>query len=180
MKALLLSAGYGTRLGTLTKNKPKPMIEVAGKPIIEHIMTRLHIHGIHQIIINLHYLPEVLTNYIKDQALYYYEPRLLGHKKTILALKEWLKDDDFFVINADTISEVNFTDMKQSHIPKTITVHMDEWRCCGTWIYPKEYFYNQELSVIPYRDNNVWFDIGDPVRLQTARDYYEITNKKDR
>ena len=173
MKAVILCAGYGTRLGELTRNTPKPMIEIMDRPIIEHILTRLSIHGITQIIVNLHYLPEKITDYVRDRALYYYEPRLLGHNGTIEALKEWLKDDDFFVINGDTISDIDFTDMISRHSPGTVTAFMDEWRCAGVWIYDREYFTNPHIPVIPYRPGVKWFDLGTPERLKAAKEYYE-------
>lgn len=150
------------------------MIQVAGKPIIEHILTRLHVSGVHQIIINLHYLPEQITNYVQDRALYFYEPRLLGHQQTIMALKDWLKDDDFFVINSDTISDIDFVKMMDMHKAGTITSFMDEYRSCGVWLYSKEYFNNQDLPIIPYRQpNSKWFDLGTPERLTAAKEYYE-------
>ncbi len=174
MRALILSAGYGSRLGELTKDKPKPLIEVNGKSVIEGIIDRLHIHGITEIIVNLHYLPTAITERINSNALYYYEPRLLGHDGTINALKEWLKGDDFFVINGDTISNVDYTEMRRYYKYNTITALMDQWRCAGTWIYPKEYFDNKNLSAIPYRPRGLeWHDIGTPERLEEAKKYYE-------
>ena len=173
MKAIILSAGYGSRLGELTKDKPKPMLDVGGKPVIECILERLAIHGITDVIVNIHYLPELLPEYLQERALYYYEPRLLGHKKTILALKPWLKDADFMVINGDTVTDLNYTWMINEHKPQTITAYMDEWRCAGTWIYPKEYFDNPNLPVYPYREHgSTWFDIGTKERLEEARKYY--------
>lgn len=174
MKALILAAGYGSRLGDLTKNKPKPTIEIGGRPIIDHIISRLHIHGITEIIVNLHYLQNMMTNHLQDNVLYFYEPRLLGHKGTILALRKWLKDEDFFVINGDTLNNLNYTSIIQFHKKDMITAYMDENRAAGTWIYPPLYFKDQNLSINPYRDSSVtWFDIGLPSRLQEAKKFYE-------
>ena len=176
MKCLILAAGYGTRLGDLTKNKPKPLIEVNGKSVIEGIIDSLHVNGITQIIVNLHYLPTVITERIISKALYYYEPRLLGHDGTINALKEWLRDDDFFVINGDTITNVDYMDMIKFHkngTIETITVLMDQWRCAGTWIYSKEYFATPNLPVIPYRPVGLeWHDIGTLDRLKETQEFY--------
>lgn len=173
MKCVLLAAGYGSRLGELTKKNPKPLVEVGGKPVIEQIINRLYRNGITEIIVNLHYLSGIMTKELGDKVLYYYEPRLLGHKGTILALKNWLKDEDFFVVNGDTISNIDYQNMLAFHKPKTITIFMDEWRAAGVWIYPKEYFQNQELPVRPYRDPAVqWFDIGTPERLIAAQKFF--------
>ena len=174
MKCIILTAGYGTRLGELTKDRPKPMIDINGRPVIEHILTRLNIHGIHDIIINLHYLPGVLTDYLGNRVLYFYEPRLLGHDRTIEALKSWLLPDDvFMVLNGDTINDLNYTTMINAHKPNTITVFMDEWRAAGVWIYSKEIFTNKNLSVIPYREKCFWADVGTIERLEEARKYFE-------
>ena len=176
MKCLTLCAGYGTRLGELTKNRPKPTIEINGRSIIDHIVSKLHIHGITEIIVNLHYLQDMMINHLQDNVLYFYEPRLLGHKGTILALRNWLKDDDFFVINGDTLSALNYTSMIKAHKNGTITAFMDEYRCAGTWIYSPLYFEDQNIPIYPYRDLSVkWFDIGNPTRLEEAKKYYETT-----
>ena len=173
MKALILAGGYGKRLGELTKNQPKPTIVVGGKTVIERIIERLHIHGITQIIINVHYLPTIITEQLNGNALYFYEPQLLGHEGTIDALRGWL-GNEFFVINGDTISNVNYTDMMHFHAKGTITALMDNWRCAGTWVYDDMYFTNKDLSVVPYRPRDlVWHDIGTPERLAEAKKYYE-------
>lgn len=173
MRVLLLSAGYGTRLGEATKKTPKPMIQVGDKPLIELIIDNLALHGLDQLIVNLHYLPEVVIKKIQSRALYYYEPKLLGHKGTIFALRKWLEGEPFMVINADTSTNVNYTEMILNHKPHTITVCMDEYRATGTWIYPADYFTNPDLPLIPYRPPNLdWQDIGTPERLEKARAKY--------
>lgn len=174
-KALILAGGYGSRLGELTKDKPKPTIVINGKTVIEQIIERLHIHGITQIIVNIHYLPTIITEKINGNALYFYEPILLGHDGTIDALREWLRTDDhFWIINGDTISNVNYTDMELRHKPGTISALMDLWRCAGTWIYSKEYFQYKDLPIRPYRQLGlVWHDIGTPERLEEAKKFYE-------
>lgn len=173
-KALILAAGRGSRLGELTKNQPKPTIEIANKTVIERIIDNLHSHGITQIIVNTHYLPMIITEKVQSNALYFYEEQLLGHEGTISALKNWLKDDDFYVCNGDTISTVDFTDMGRVHKNGTITVLMDSWRCAGTWLYDKSYFDNSELPIVPYRPVGLsWWDIGTNDRLEAVRKYYE-------
>lgn len=172
MKALILAAGLGTRLGELTKNTPKPLIEINDKPVIEHIIDNLNLHGIYDIIINTHYLATQINEKLETRALYYHVNQLLGHKGTIFALKNWLESEDFYVVNGDTMTDLNYTEMRLFHKPKTITVFMDkEWRAGGTWIYPKEVF-TEEPQVNPYRPHAEFFDIGTPDKLEKARKYY--------
>ena len=177
IKACVLGGGYGTRLGDLTKNLPKPLLEIGGKTVLERIIDRLNLHGIHEIIINTHYLPVHINKSLEMRALYYHVPRLLGHKGTIYALKEWIKDDAFFVINGDTLSNVNYTEMINIHRDwhsKEIIALMDENRCAGTWLYPPEYLNNSQLAIRPYRPDDLeWVDIGTVENLEKAKQMYE-------
>ena len=174
MKAILLAAGYGTRLGELTADKPKSLIKVGSKPVIGHIVDKLYDSGITQIIVNIHYLPHKIPEYLGDRVLYYYEPVLLGHEGTIKALKSWIEMDDFMVINTDTLSNIDFLDMMKFHEDGTITVLMDIWRAAGTWIYPAEYDREKDFTVRPYRPKDLfWMDIGKPERLKEAQEMYE-------
>jgi len=174
MKVLILAAGYGTRLGDLTKDKPKVLLEVGDIPLIERILIRLDEAAISKIIVNLHYLPNQVTDYLKSRVMYYYEPKLLGHFGTIDALQPWLEGEPFFVINGDTISNIDFTKMLIMQDENKILNAMDEWRSVGTWLYPAKYFDNKEMEVKPYRqDNLVWHDIGTPERLRAARKAFQ-------
>ncbi len=61
-KAMLLAAGYGTRLKPLTDHTPKPLVPVAGRPMIEYALDKLRDYGIGQIVINVSHLKEQLTD----------------------------------------------------------------------------------------------------------------------
>jgi NDP-sugar pyrophosphorylase family protein len=60
---MVLAAGVGSRLDPLTKRLPKPLIPVANRPVMEHILMWLNEHGIKDVASNLHYLPEKIRNY---------------------------------------------------------------------------------------------------------------------
>ena len=66
MKAMILAAGLGTRMRPLTNHTPKPMLKVAGLPLIEHQVRRLVAAGITDIVINHAYLGEQIEDYLKD------------------------------------------------------------------------------------------------------------------
>lgn len=150
------------------------MVKVAGKPVVGHIVDRLLVAGIDKIIVNLHYLPEKIPEYLGDKALYYYEPVLLGHDGTIKALRKWLQDDMFFVINGDTLSDIDYKKMLNHHKPGTITVYMDAYRAAGVFLYDKEYFTNSDLPINPYRQKgSFWMDIGTPERLEKAQEVFK-------
>jgi N-acetyl-alpha-D-muramate 1-phosphate uridylyltransferase len=65
-KAMVLAAGYGTRLKPLTDRTPKPLVPVAGKPMIEYALDQLRAYGIEEIIINVSHLKEQLTAYVSN------------------------------------------------------------------------------------------------------------------
>ena len=106
-KAMVLAAGYGTRLKPLTDRMPKPLIPVAGKPMIEYALDRLRAYGIEEIIINVSHLKEQLTAYVSTcrglTIKLSDEAELLetgGGLKKALPL---LGNAPFFTINSDII-----------------------------------------------------------------------------
>lgn len=114
MKAVLLAAGKGERLAQLTAALPKPMLPFEGKPLLEHNIALCREHGIHDIYINLHHLPEAITGYFGDGArfdvriTYSYEEALLGTAGAVrrIADEYWAsgRNEDFLVIYADNYS----------------------------------------------------------------------------
>lgn len=66
---MIFAAGFGTRMGVLTKTRPKPMIEVAGKPLIDHALDLAQPVSPSRIVINTHYLPDVLEGHLLGRAV---------------------------------------------------------------------------------------------------------------
>ena len=66
MKAMILAAGVGSRLMPLTLKIPKPMLPIINKPALEHIVRLCKNHGIKEIKMNLHYLPEQIDHYFQN------------------------------------------------------------------------------------------------------------------
>ena len=118
MKAVVLAAGRGQRLGDITVNLPKPMIEIHGKPVLEHNIEMCRDADIQEIYINLHHLPDLIRNYFGNGSkygvniTYNYEPDLLGTAGALLPLKSNLKDDPFFVIYSDNYICFDLLDLK--------------------------------------------------------------------
>lgn len=174
MKALLLAAGYGTRLGKITKKTPKPMIEVAGKPVLEHLVEYLNRHGIFEIIVNTHYKPEVIYKHFGTRLIYSYEPTLLGEEGTVDSLKHWLWKEYTVIMNGDTLTNLNLEKMYLWSKGKNIR-SMDGGVYTGTKIISPSYFFG-DRKFIDYQDFDlVWHDIGSPEGLDKARKYYEKT-----
>src|SRR5882762_5147235 len=65
MKAMVLAAGLGTRLRPLTDDRPKALVELAGRTLLEITLTRLRSFGIHEVIINVHHFADMVLEYLK-------------------------------------------------------------------------------------------------------------------
>jgi N-acetyl-alpha-D-muramate 1-phosphate uridylyltransferase len=66
--AMVMAAGLGTRMRPLTNDRPKPLVEVAGKPLIAHTLDKLRLAGVKKAVVNIHYLPDQIMSYLADKA----------------------------------------------------------------------------------------------------------------
>ncbi len=66
MKAVVMAGGEGSRLRPLTSSRPKPLVPVANKPVMHHIVDLLRRHGINEVVATLHYLADEIENYFGD------------------------------------------------------------------------------------------------------------------
>jgi len=176
MKALILSAGYGTRLGAITKETPKPMVKVGEYPVLEHLVFHLYKFGISQIMVNLHYKPEVIMEYFGPRLLYSYEKKLLGEEGTITSLQNWLSNDYTVIMNGDTLTDVDIIDMFRWSQGKNIKSMAGEIYT-GCKIIGPQYFMGDRSFLNFYNPNLYWQDIGTPDGLEKARKYYETTSR---
>ncbi len=131
-KAVILCAGKGTRLGVLTREVPKVMLPIGGVPLLELHFRWLRRHGIEQVFINLHYLPDVITGFSGDgsrfglEIAYSYEPTLRGTAGALDGFRQQL-DETFLVHYGDIYSELDLGPMLRFHREKgasaTLAVH---------------------------------------------------------
>ena len=109
MRAMILAAGFGTRLAPITESIPKPLLPVIGVPNIIRTIYRLKAAGISEMVVNTHWLPEMLKHRLGDGAAfgvsiaYSDEPVLLGTGGGIRQAMALLGDDTFIVINGDAL-----------------------------------------------------------------------------
>jgi NDP-sugar pyrophosphorylase family protein len=124
MKVFILSAGLGTRLKPLTDDKPKVMVKIGGKPILEHLIKLCAHHGFTDIIVNLHYLSDVVTQYFENgdkfgvNISYSHEKKIMGGAGALKHAQDLLKEEPFFVLNGDVITTLNLSKMAQFHQEK--------------------------------------------------------------
>ena len=117
MKAIILSSGKGTRMMPLTKDTPKPMLEVNGEPLIAHKIKLLEDASINEIFINVASTKDVITNYIKSLNKNIHlvdegdEP--LGTAAGIRNIVSQLKDESFIVINSDVWTDYPLNQLKE-------------------------------------------------------------------
>lgn len=119
MKALILAAGYGTRLLPYTLKIPKPLFTLNSIPILEHLVKQLIEHGCEQILINTHHLHgqvEAFVNKLPYNVCAIYEPVILDTGGAIANARPFLEEAPFFVINSDIIFDVDLTRVYASHM----------------------------------------------------------------
>ncbi len=113
MNALILAAGFGSRLRPLTDNMPKPLLPVGGQPLIYYHIALLKRYGITDIVINVHYHAEKVILALGNGArfgveiTYSQEPEILGTGGGIKNLQGILGREAFLVINADILVDIN-------------------------------------------------------------------------
>jgi len=113
--AVLMAGGRGERLMPLTANKPKPMLEINGKPILERNIELLSSYGVHNFFISVFYLANQIISYFGDGTKigldidYLEESKPLGTLGAIRMLKG-LKHEDIIVMNSDLLTNINFED----------------------------------------------------------------------
>ncbi len=117
----MLAAGSGERLRPLTNDIPKPMISIGGKPILQRNIELLTAAGIREIAINLHHLPNSISDYFGDGHLYgaeiWYvrEPELLGTAGAVRNLSSFLTSGPFLVVYGDNLSTIDLTRLISFH-----------------------------------------------------------------
>ena len=117
---MVLAAGLGTRLRPITYAMPKPMVPVANRPVMEHILRLLARQGFSEAIANLHWFPELIEERFGDgsecgiKLSYSYEEQLLGTSGGVRNAAEFL-GDSFLVISGDALTDIDLSAMRKFH-----------------------------------------------------------------
>lgn len=128
MRALLLAAGRGTRLGRITEHTPKCLVKIGDVPLLDIWVFRLARAGFTEVLLNTHHLAPIVETHVKN-AKYpitvttSFEPELLGTAGTIEAHRSWLEADDVLVAHADNFALFDirdFVNVHQTRPPQTI------------------------------------------------------------
>lgn len=118
---VIMAGGKGKRLWPLTKNCPKPMLKVNGKPMLENLLAKTKSFGYRNFIISLNYLPLVIKNYFKNGAKWKINISYLNERKPlgtcgVLSLLRDKVSENFILMNCDVVTGLNIYDLEQYHI----------------------------------------------------------------
>jgi mannose-1-phosphate guanylyltransferase / phosphomannomutase len=123
MKAVVMAGGEGSRLRPLTIGRPKPMVPMVSKPVIAHILDLLKRHGITEVIITLHFMPDAIQSYFGDgqnlgmNIRYTIEENPLGTAGSVKNAQDFL-DEPFLIISGDAVTDINLRDVIAFHEEK--------------------------------------------------------------
>ncbi len=124
MNAMLLAAGKGTRLGSITASTPKPLLEVHGTPVLRHLAALCARHGVTDLCINTHYLADRIRTAMGDgsdlglRIHYSYEEELLGTAGALRNFRDLLAQGPFFVLYGDNFMDYDLGEIAAFHREK--------------------------------------------------------------
>ncbi|MCF8241530.1 MAG: nucleotidyltransferase family protein [Melioribacteraceae bacterium] len=152
MKAMILAAGLGTRLKPLTESKPKALVEIKGRTLLEHNIEKLSSFGIKEIIVNVHHFSDKVISFLENKK-FGGDVRIIISDETSQILdtggavkkaSKYFESEPFILHNVDIISNINLAGLVESHINSnsiaTLAVRnressryllFDEDRMCG-------------------------------------------------
>lgn len=168
MKTVIMAGGKGTRISSIASDIPKPMIKIAGKPVLEYEIECLKNQGFTDIIITVSYLGNIIMDYFGDGSMlspttgksfgvhieYYFENEPLGNAGALFKIRDRL-DSDFLLLNADAMFDVNFN--------RFVKFHYDHNALVTLFTHPNSHPYDSGL-IIANKDCVVekWLSKEDP------------------
>lgn len=120
LKAVVMAGGQGTRLRPLTCNLPKPMVPVANRPILEHVLDQLSLHGFDEALLTLHHMPQAIRERFGERTprglrlRHYVEEVPLGTAGSVKNVEPEL-DGTFLVISGDVLSDIDLSALVDFH-----------------------------------------------------------------
>lgn len=168
MKAVIMAGGRGTRISSVARDIPKPMIKIEGKPVLEHEIACLKNQGFTDLIITVSHLGDIIMDYFGDGSgvspitgepfgvsiEYYFEKEPLGNAGALFRLKDKLTED-FLLLNADAIFDVDFN--------RFVAFHKEKGGLATLFTHPNSHPYDSGLILAD--DNGAveqWLTKEDP------------------
>lgn len=132
MKALILAAGLGTRLGPYSDHTPKPLFTIGGRPLLDILIRSLIEAGCVAVAVNTHHLHHRIAEWIDRNpysapVICRHEPRILGTGGAIANLADFWDSRPFLVVNADVVTDLDWAEIYEAHLrhphPATLVLH---------------------------------------------------------
>lgn len=122
MKAMILAAGFGTRLFPLTIDRTKPAIPFLGKPLVGYVAEYIARFGFHDVVVNLHHQPQSVMNALGDGSDYgvkihytFEEPDILGTAGALDNARHLLEEETFLIVNGKIITDIDISAAVETH-----------------------------------------------------------------
>jgi len=157
---VIMAGGMGTRLGDLTKNTPKPMLEVGGKPILQRIIEHFKSQNFVRFILCVNYKSEVIENYFGNGEKFGVEIRYTKESKRLgtagaLSLIDFEITEPFFVVNGDVLTSINFEDFLNFH---TVS-HSSATMCVKRYAYEMPYAcvdFDEQMNLLHLKEKPLY------------------------
>src|SRR6266852_6261683 len=127
-KAIVMAGGQGSRLQPLTLTRPKPLVPVANRPVMAHILEWLRGHGFSEVLVTLHYRAEDIRRVFGDgrghglKITYRVEEKPLGTAGSVKYAEDWIANEPFLVASGDALTDLDLAALQQRH------------RASGAWL----------------------------------------------
>lgn len=171
MQAVIMAGGKGTRLSSVTKDVPKPMVNFCGRPLLEYQIDNLKECGVTEILLIIGYLGDVIETHFGNgekygvNIIYYREQTPLGTAGALYYIREWLKDD-FILLFGDLFISIDFTRM--------IKHHLNYKNAFATlYVHPNSHPFDSDIVVTNDDDRIIDWSYKRDVR---KRDYKNLVN----
>jgi mannose-1-phosphate guanylyltransferase len=121
VKAFLLAAGVGSRLRPLTDTKPKCLLDVGGRPLLDMWLDAFDRAGVEEVLVNVHHLPDVVRRHLDERTgpprvRTFFEPELLGSAGTLAANRQWVDGEELFLAcYADNLTDFDLRSLIDAH-----------------------------------------------------------------
>lgn len=152
MKTVIMAGGKGTRISSVARDIPKPMIQIQGKPVLEHEIACLKNQGFTDLIITVSHLGNIIMDYFGDGSKispvtgepfgvnieYYFEEEPLGNAGALFRIKDKLTED-FLLLNADAIFDVDFN--------RFVAFHKEKGGLATLFTHPNSHPYDSGLII---------------------------------
>lgn len=134
---VIMAGGQGTRLRPHTEKCPKPLLPVAGKPMLEHIIERAKAEGFEQFIVSLHYLGEMIVDHFGDGSKWQVEIEYVRESSPLgtagaVSLIDPRPDRPFLLSNGDVLTDIRYGELLDFHLRQqaaaTMAVRLHEWQ----------------------------------------------------